>query len=296
MSRMTGEDREQGRAAALRAVADDIARSYWGGNPSAGDQVAFIVGSEVVTVRQALAGRIYQGVADFLAAHEDAVRAEERKIARDWTASVPVALLEAAEAGKREAEERILTNQRSYVEQVKQQDEGFRREIEALEAEVAQLKVELKEERRNWTFVPDENGGHLLSRYKDKWVPYGMVSDARAEIERLRAQLTKEQEHWRLIVSSVESKEAEIERLLGQRQSWQRVTNLRTKELDTTQRRVEVLEKAAEQLCRWIRHTVPTWTPEVDKYLEATEAALQGTEPQPEECLSRNRRRSDHGL
>lgn len=46
-------------------------------------------------------------VAPLLRAHEDVVRAEERKIARDWTASVPVVLLEAAEAGKREAEERV---------------------------------------------------------------------------------------------------------------------------------------------------------------------------------------------
>jgi hypothetical protein len=52
----------------------------------------------------------------------------------------------------------------------------------------------------------------------------------------------------------------------------------RIAEADRLRAQVAELTAAALELCAWVRHTVPEWTPEVDRWLEATEAALQPRE------------------
>lgn len=49
----------------------------------------------------------------------------------------------------------------------------------------------------------------------------------------------------------------------------------RIAELEAENRAASALRRSASKLCEWIRHTVPEWTPEVDKYLEQTEARLK---------------------
>jgi hypothetical protein len=43
----------------------------------------------------------------------------------------------------------------------------------------------------------------------------------------------------------------------------------------TLREALERLHDSSKALCMWVRHTVPTWTPEVDKYLDQTEARIE---------------------
>lgn len=90
---------------------------------------------------------------------------------------------------------------------------------------------------------------------------------------------------WRDRNSAAEEK---VRALTEERDGWERSFRAACRDLGDAVAREErereageaarawltTLEQAAGKLCEWVRHTVPEWTPEVDHYLDATEAAL----------------------
>jgi hypothetical protein len=265
----TAEDRDS----RLRELADGIAETYWMCNKPAGDQTAYTVGSETVTVRQALANLVYSNLYE--------IKKE----------------LEAAEAGKREAEQET-ERYRLALESLTPGGSEFVRDPERCVAYVRDVFLSNMDSIRRFKLRSDEaeRGKREAEERARKADEHGRESffealratqRLEAEVARLKALNTELCSSYNGQLAAGAQAQCKVEELRGELADVGELAEGRrlhvaelTAELEDARARVSSLEKALRKYgqhkdrCDARRHCSCTC---------GFMAALQGTEPKAEE-------------